>query len=106
MVSYECTNGVRENKKQTIRPTMSPVTDRLKRKDHFMTTSTANTTTPINRVIESDLQAHIEDGLQQPFLYTAIRNQRFVQLPWSELDSSEQRQIHINLFYLYNEIGS
>lgn len=36
---------------------------------------------------------------QEPFLYTVIRNNQFVDLPWSELDSTEQCMIYENVFH-------
>jgi hypothetical protein len=39
--------------------------------------------------------------VEKPFLYTAIRNNRLLQLPWHELTESEQRQIKVNMFLLY-----
>lgn len=53
--------------------------------------------TPMPTMREDDLQQHIEDD----FLYTAIRNNRFVQLPWNELTECERRDIHVSLNCIY-----
>lgn len=58
-----------------------------------LTTHTATTPTP-SLVRTDDEMQHIEDTP----LFTAIRNHQFVELPWNELDDSERRAIHINLF--------
>jgi hypothetical protein len=38
---------------------------------------------------------------EQPTLYTAIRHNRFVELPYAELDESERRAMYVNLFNIY-----
>jgi hypothetical protein len=37
----------------------------------------------------------------QDELYTTIRNNRFVELPYAELDESERRAMYVNLFNIY-----
>jgi hypothetical protein len=62
--------------------------------------NTAVQTTPTtNRVIESDLQQHIEDTDE---LVGAIRNGKLVQVRWNDLSEGEQRQAYHNMFLANN----
>jgi hypothetical protein len=61
-------------------------------------TTTANPST-IERAIETDLQAHIEDGLT----VNAIRDGRIVQIRWNDLTPDERHGAQTVTFHLYEQ---
>lgn len=62
-------------------------------------TITSSTSSTIERAIETDLQAHIEDGLT----VNAIRDGRIVQIRWNDLSDAEKRAAQTVTFHLYGQ---
>lgn len=52
-------------------------------------------------LVREDVHPHIEDDLRSDPIVNAIRNNKLVEVFWSQLTEDEQRSAYCNMFSIY-----